>query len=73
VEDYHWKLDDISGAADLLIKTLFEGETYRRFAETALLRFRIKFDSAQLVKRWLHPIIQHHVHDMLVLTLSLHY
>lgn len=56
VEGYYWQLDDVDGAADLLVKTLSEPETYRRFAEAALTRYHKKFDKNLLVNDWLTTI-----------------
>jgi glycosyltransferase involved in cell wall biosynthesis len=71
VEGYYWELDDVDGAAALLIKMLSEPETYRRFAEAALVRYQKKFDSNLLVNNWLttifnqqftHRVSHHGVH-----------
>jgi glycosyltransferase involved in cell wall biosynthesis len=56
VEGYYWDLDDVDGAADLLMKTLSEPETYRRFSEAALVRYQKRFDSNLLVTDWLATI-----------------
>jgi glycosyltransferase involved in cell wall biosynthesis len=56
VERYYWQLDDVGGAAKLLIKTLSEPETYRGFAEAALTRYQNKFDNNLLVNDWLATI-----------------
>jgi len=57
VEGYYWPLDDIDAAAALLIKTLSDTETYHRFAQAALARYRKKFDSNLLVGHWLTTIL----------------
>ncbi|MDB5762851.1 MAG: hypothetical protein JWQ21_1846 [Herminiimonas sp.] len=56
VEGYYWNLDDVKGAALLLAKMLSDTETYDRFAEAALLRYRTKFDNNLLVGHWLTTI-----------------
>ena len=57
VEGYYWPLDDIDAAAALLVNTLSDSETYHRFTEAALARYRKKFDSKLLVSRWLTTIL----------------
>lgn len=61
VEGYYWPLDDIDAAAALLVKTLSDTETYQRFTQSALARYRNKFDSNLLVSRWLTTILSQSV------------
>lgn len=56
IEGYYWQLDDVDGAAALLIKILSERETYRTFSQAALTRYQKQFDSKLLVDRWLATI-----------------
>jgi glycosyltransferase involved in cell wall biosynthesis len=56
VEGYYWPLDDIDGAAALLVKTLSDAEIYHRFSQAALIRYQKKFDSNLLVDHWLTTI-----------------
>lgn len=58
VEGYHWRLDDVSGAADLLIHLLSDANAYQRFSQAALLRYQTKFDRPLLVKRWLAALFK---------------
>jgi glycosyltransferase involved in cell wall biosynthesis len=57
VQGYYWPLDDIDASAALLIEVLSNADTYRRFSDAALLRYRTKFDCNTLVSRWLATIL----------------
>lgn len=57
VEGYFWPLDDIDGAAALLIRALTEADTYRRFSQAARARYQQKFHSDLLVGEWLTTIL----------------
>jgi glycosyltransferase involved in cell wall biosynthesis len=61
IEGYYWRLDDIDGAAALLIKLLSDPETYRDFSQAALNRYRENFDSTLLVNRWLAAIFSQQI------------
>ena len=61
VEGYYWRLDDIDGAAALLIKLLSDPQTYRDFSQAALNRYQEKFDSTPLVNRWLAAIFNQQI------------
>jgi glycosyltransferase involved in cell wall biosynthesis len=56
VEGYYWDINDVDGAATLLIKTLSEPETYRSLAKAAQLRYQKRFDSNLLLTEWLATI-----------------
>jgi glycosyltransferase involved in cell wall biosynthesis len=60
VEGYHWPLQDIDTAAALLIELLGTQDTYRRFSQAALQRYRSKFDGDLLVSHWLTTILNSH-------------
>lgn len=57
VQGYYWPLDDVDAAAALLIDVLGNADTYHRFSEAALIRYRTKFDCNTLVSRWLDTIL----------------
>lgn len=61
VEGYYWDLNNVDGAAALLIKTLSEPETYRRLAAAALARYQKRFDSNFLVTDWLATIFNQQI------------
>jgi glycosyltransferase involved in cell wall biosynthesis len=57
VEGYYWPLDDIDAAAEVLIKTLSDVDTYRHLAQNALKRYEQAFHFNQLGDRWLAAIL----------------
>lgn len=57
VEGYHWPLDNVDAAAALLIKVLSDADIYTRFSSAALSRYRSKFCSSMLVRRWLTALL----------------
>ncbi|HEV7816483.1 MAG TPA: glycosyltransferase, partial [Janthinobacterium sp.] len=56
VEGYFWPLDDIDGAAALLIEILSDAVAYQRLARAALNRYGSTFSSDRLVPAWLAAI-----------------
>lgn len=57
VEGYFWPLDDVDGAAGLLIAALSDAARYQQLAQAARARYLQKFDSARLAPRWLRTIL----------------
>jgi glycosyltransferase involved in cell wall biosynthesis len=57
VEGYFWPLDDIDAATGLLIETLTDTDTYRRFSQAALARYEEKFHIDLLACQWLATIM----------------
>lgn len=57
VEGYFWPLDDIDGAAALLIKALSDEHAYQRLSQAALARYQHAFDHDLLAGRWLAAIL----------------
>ena len=57
VEGYFWSLNDIDGAAALLIKALTDADAYNRLSQAAHARYQEKFDSALLTDRWLNTVL----------------
>jgi glycosyltransferase involved in cell wall biosynthesis len=60
IEGFHWPLDDVDAAADLLVRVLSDEALYARLAQAALVRYRTGFDSEMLVSHWLTALLGSH-------------
>ena len=61
VEGYFWPLDDVDGAAVLLISLLSNAVVYERLARAARKRYDSRFSSEMLVPAWLTAIFKQDV------------